>query len=182
MIPVTQTGLRTLRLGLLLSSIGWGVSLVFTFSTWDSDSNYLYQMGAGMMKYKPLLDYWLRMASATFGCIGVASALACVRPVFFQGLILLLGPFHLFLGVVLTVAAIGNHLHAVSHSTYVADITFCFLTAILIITPLTAAFFRRYERTAPIADGNLSCCVSGRSGQRCLAGIPPDRQSGCRAR
>ena len=156
MIPVTQTWLRILRLGLLLSSIGWGVSFVFTFSTWDSASNYLYQMGAGMMQYKPLLDYWLRMASATFGCIGVASALACIRPAFFQGLILLLGPFHIFLGVVLTVAAVGNHLHAVSHATYVADITFCFLTAILIITPLVATCCRRHERTAAIVDGSLA--------------------------
>jgi hypothetical protein len=109
-------------------------------------------MGAGMMKYKPLLDYWLRMASATFGCIGVASALACFRPVFFQGLILLLGPLHLFLGVVLTIAAISNHLHTGSHPTFVPDITFCYLTAILIITPLAVTYIRGRERTASIAD------------------------------
>jgi hypothetical protein len=142
LIPAGKGLLRTLQLGLLLSSIGWGISFIFTFTTWNFASDQLFLMGAGRMEYDPLLDYWLRMASAAFGCIGIASALACLRPAFFQGLIVLLGPFHLFVGSVLAASAVLNHLNTESHPTFVADITFCFVTAILIIVPLAVTLLR----------------------------------------
>lgn len=142
MIPASRGWLRTLQLGLLLSSIGWGISFLFTFSSWDSASDQLYMMGADKIEYQPLLDYWLRMASAAFGCIGIASALACARPLYFQGLILLLGPFHAFMGIVLTAAAFSNKLNTESHPTFTADITFCFVTSLLIIVPLAVTRFR----------------------------------------
>jgi hypothetical protein len=142
MIPTTKGWLRILQIGLLFSSMGWGISFYFTFTTWDSASDQLYLMGAGTIDYNPLLDYWLRMASAAFGCIGIASILACSRPAFFHGLILLLGPFHGFVGTVLVVSAVRNHLNTESHPTFVADITFCFLTAALIMLPLAVAYTR----------------------------------------
>ena len=142
MIPTTKGWLSTLQIGLLFSSVGWGISFYFTFSTWDSASDQLYLMGAGTIEYNPLLDYWLRMASAAFGCIGIASILACIRPMFFQALILLLGPFHAFIGTVLAVSAFRNHLNTESHPTFVADITFCYITAILIMLPLVIAYAR----------------------------------------
>lgn len=141
-IPRGKIWLRTLQIGLLFSSLGWGVSFIFTFSNWESASEQLFLMGAGRIEYNPLLDYWLKMTSAAFGCIGIGSALACFRPVFFQGLILLLGPFHLFVGSVLVASAVINQLNTESHPTFVADITFCFMTALLIIVPLTATFYR----------------------------------------
>jgi hypothetical protein len=143
MIPTTKGWLRILQIGLLFSSMGWGISFYFTFATWDSASDQLYLMGAGTIEYNPLLDYWLRMASAAFGCIGIASILACFRPTFFRGLILLLGPFHAFVGAVLVVSAMRNHLNTESHPTFVADITFCFVTAALITLPLVIAYTRR---------------------------------------
>jgi hypothetical protein len=152
LIPTTRGWLRTLQLGLLLSSIGWGISFLFTFSTWDSASDQLYVMGVGRLEYRPLLDYWLRMASAAFGCIGIASALACVRPLFFQGLIVLLGPFHLFMGIVLAVSAVNNDLNTEAHPTFVPDITFCFVTAILILVPLAVTCFRAGSKIPEIAD------------------------------
>lgn len=142
MIPAGKGLLRTLQLGLLLSSIGWGISFIFTFTTWDFASDQLFLMGAARMDYHPLLDYWLRMASAAFGCIGISSALACLRPVFFEGLIVLLGPFHVFVGSVLTASAIINQLNTESHPTFAADITFCFVTATLIIVPLAVTLIR----------------------------------------
>ena len=132
-----------LRLGLLLSSIGWGISFGFTFCSWDAASHQLYQMGADRIAYQPLLDYWLKMASAAFGCIGLASALACLRPASFEGLICLLGPFHGFMGTVLAISAMTNNLQTDRHPTFVADITFCFVTASLISVPLLMRFFRR---------------------------------------
>ncbi len=145
LIPHCRGLLRLLRLGLLLSSIGWGISFWFAFSSWDSVSDQFYYMGAGRIGYRPMLDYWMRMAGAAFGCIGIASGLACWNPWFFRGLVFLLGPFHLFVGVVLFAAAHSNHLNRDEHPTFVADITFCFVTAILIIGPLAATYFRRND-------------------------------------
>ena len=151
LIPHTPGWFRVLRFGLLLSSIGWGISFFFTYSSWDSASDQLYLMGAGYIGYRPLLDYWLKMASATFGCIGIASALACLRPTLFEGLVWLLGPFHAFIGVVLTVSAISNNLRTDRHPTFLADITFCFITAILISLPLILGIVRR--KTQPDQGG-----------------------------
>jgi hypothetical protein len=156
LIPAKRGLLRTLQLGLLLSSIGWGISFIFTFSSWDSASDQLYLMGAAKIDYQPLMDYWLRMASAAFGCIGIASALACVRPMCFQGLILLLGPFHVFMGIVLAAAAVSNDLNTESHPTFVADITFCFVTSILIIVPLAVTRFRGGGRTGSSSSERLT--------------------------
>jgi predicted anti-sigma-YlaC factor YlaD len=127
-----------LRLGLLLSSAGWGISFLFTFTSWEFASEQLFLMGAERIDYQPLLDYWLKMASATFGCLGIASALACAWPERFHGMIQLLGPFHAFLGVILTVSAITNHLNRETHPTFTADITFCFVTSLLISVPIFA--------------------------------------------
>ncbi len=107
-------------------------------------------MGAGTIEYRPLLDYWLKMASAAFGCIGIASILACIRPSLFEGLVWLLGPFHGFIGVVLTASAISNELRPDRHPTFVADITFCFVTALLISIPLAAT---RIRNKKPEPDG-----------------------------
>ncbi|GAA5127026.1 hypothetical protein JIN84_09235 [Luteolibacter yonseiensis] len=126
-----------LRLGLLLSACGWGISFFFTFAPWQMAADQLWEMGsAERMPYDPQLDYWLRMASSAFGCIGIASALACVSPAKFPGMIRLLGPFHLIVGTTLAVSAHLNHLDPVHHLTYRADITFCFATAFLILAPL----------------------------------------------
>lgn len=137
-IPTSRAWLLVLRFGLTLAAVGWGISFFFTFAPWESASAQLHGMGAGWIDYDPMLDYWLRMASATFGGIGIAAALAALRPVFFSSLILLLGPFHLFVGGVLVVAAVRNGLRSESHPTFIADITFCFATAVLIMVPLAA--------------------------------------------
>jgi len=155
LIPKSPGWLRMLRLGLLLSSIGWGISFVFTFSPWGSASDHLYLMGAERIPYQPLLDYWLKMASATFGCIGIASALACIRPGSFEGMVILLGPFHGLIGTVLTISAVANELRTDRHPTFIADITFCFVTAFLISAPLLANILRKKSRPAN-ADENLA--------------------------
>jgi predicted anti-sigma-YlaC factor YlaD len=145
LIPQTTGWLRVLRLGLLLAAVGWGISFLFTFSSWEAASDQLYLMGAGTIEYRPLLDYWLKMASAAFGCIGIASALACWKPVRFEGLVWLLGPFHAFMGVVLTVSAIQNDLERSQHPMFVADITFCFVAAVLISAPLIPALRKKSD-------------------------------------
>lgn len=136
MIPTARRWLNVLQIGLILSAIGWGISFSFTFTSWSTASNQLYDMGAKHIADDPLLDYWLKMASSVFGCIGLASALACFKPQTFAGLIALLGPFHFFVGTVLAVTACRNGLNPKAHPSFIPDITFCFLTGLLIQLPL----------------------------------------------
>ncbi|RYD48879.1 MAG: hypothetical protein EOP85_02695 [Verrucomicrobiaceae bacterium] len=145
MLPTERAWLRMLRLGLILSSCGWGISFFFTFAPWEMAADQLYDMGATPIAYDPLVDYWLRMASCAFGCIGIASALACVWPARFTGLISLLGPFNLIVGTTLAFSAWRNQLDPQVHSTFIPDITFCFLTGFLISGPLLRERFLKSE-------------------------------------
>jgi len=138
-LPDTRFWLNLLRLGLLASAAGWGISFSFTFASWEAVAAQFRLMGAGSIEYRPLLDYWLRMASAAFGCIGIASLLACLRHIAFRNLIRLLGPFHYVMGISLAVAAYRNHLTMALHPTFGPDIVFCFFTGTLIQLPLWKA-------------------------------------------
>ena len=146
MLPTERTWLTILRLGLLLSACGWGISFFFTFAPWDAATEQLQDMGANVIPDDPLLDYWLRMASSAFGCIGIGSALACLRPAAFDGLIRLLGPFHFIVGTTLAIAAYQNHLTPKLHPTFIPDITFCFVSGLLIQIPLLRESVVRSKR------------------------------------
>ncbi len=145
MLPTERAWLNMLRLGLLLSACGWGISFFFTFAPWETAARQLHDMGANEIPYDPLLDYWLRMASSAFGCIGIASALACLRPEKFTGMISLLGPFHFIVGATLVVASYKNQLTPDLHSTFLPDITFCFLAGLLILIPLLRETLRKQK-------------------------------------
>ena len=125
-----------MQLGLLIAAAGWGISFFFTFASWSTAENQLRVMGAEAIPYQPLLAYWLRMASSVFGCIGIISLLAALKPKSFVGLIWLLGPFHYIVGTVLSIAAYQNQLLPKLHPTFIPDITFCFLAGSLIQIPL----------------------------------------------
>ena len=138
-IPTTPGPLRVLRIGLLFSTVGWSISFFFTFVPWNMAADQLATMGLTGLEYHPLLDYWLKMASAVFGCVGVASAVAAVRPQAHPGLVRMLGVFHAFVGAVLVAAARANHLQPDLHPTFRIDIAFCFSTAALILLPIFIA-------------------------------------------
>ena len=136
MIPTTRGWLNTLQIGLAVSAVGWGIALFFTFAPWNAAADQLESMGAGFIPYHPLADYWLKMASAVFGCIGLASAIACFRPQRFESFIRLLGPFHFVIGIILAISAYQNGLNPKVHISFVPDIVFCFLAGTLIQLPL----------------------------------------------
>lgn len=155
LIPSATGLLRLLRLGLILSCIGWSISFWFAFGSWASVSDQFFYMGAGRIAYQPMLDYWMRMAGAAFGCIGIASGLACLYPRFFRGLVFLLGPFHLVVGAVLFSASRSNQLDPDQHPTFVADITFCFVTAALILGPLAVTYFKQNRHAQQLGDSDV---------------------------
>ena len=136
MLPTTRRWLNTLQIGLAVSAVGWGIALFFTFAPWSAAVEQLEALGAGEIPYHPLADYWLKMASSVFGCIGLASALACFRPHAFASFIRLLGPFHFVIGITLAVSAYQNQLTPKLHPSFVPDIVFCFLAGTLIQLPL----------------------------------------------
>src|SRR5262245_21909891 len=101
MLPTARSWLLILRLGLIISAFGWSISFYFTFHMWPEAVEWLYGMGAGPIDYQPLLGYWLKMASAVFGCIGVVAALAAFRPGRYVAIIHFLAWLHLVVGVTL---------------------------------------------------------------------------------
>ena len=133
---MTRGSMLTLKAGLFLSAFGWGLSFVFTIEPWDRAVLRLYQMGAEQIPYQPLLAYWLKMASAVFGCLGVASAVCFMRTERMIEVIRLLVPLHLIVGITLIGSAMSSKLDPAIHKSFVADITFCFVTAGLIGVPL----------------------------------------------
>lgn len=135
--------LRMLKAGLFLSAFGWGLSFVFTIEPWDHAILRLYRMGADHIAYQPLLAYWLKMASAVFGCLGVASAVCFMRTERMIEVIRLLVPLHLIVGITLISSAVSNKLDPAIHKSFVADISFCFAVAVLIGVPLAIQARRR---------------------------------------
>ena len=146
MIPTSKCSLNILRLGLLISALGWGLALSFTFTPWAVAADYMDTMGAGHVEYRPVMDYWLRMASIVMGCIGAASFLAARKPNSYGSVICLLGPFNFIVGITLLVSALNNDLHPAKHPTFIPDIVFCFLTGCLITFPVLHA--RRANKSA----------------------------------
>jgi hypothetical protein len=128
--------LLILRLGLLIGAFGWGISFYFTFTSWEASADWLYAMGAREIPYQPLMDYWLKMASTVFGCLGLLFLLAGLQPARYAPLLPLFAAFHLVVGASLVVAALRNGLTPGLHPTFIADITFCFCAALLIGGPL----------------------------------------------
>lgn len=122
-----------LRVCLLIGAIGWGISVFFTITPWSISMDQLQRMGAKPVAYQPLLDYWLKMASAVFVGIGALFFMAFLQPEKHRQLIPYLGIFSLVMGVVLLIAAISNELNTEQHPTFVADISFCLLVGLGIL-------------------------------------------------
>lgn len=135
-IGLTPRLMLVLKVGLISSTIGWGIAFVFTVLPWQQAVERLYVMGATPLAYEPLLAYWLKMSSAVFGCIGLASLVCFRRTERMLDTVRLLVPLHLIVGSVLIWAAFENHLDPAVHHSFLFDIAFCFVTAALIGVPL----------------------------------------------
>lgn len=63
--------LHLLRLFLVFSAIGWGVTVVGVFASWSQVNAIAQGLGAKFIAYDPMMDYWLRMVSGAFALIGL---------------------------------------------------------------------------------------------------------------
>lgn len=135
-----------IKTGLAFCTVGWGISFVFTILPWHRAVDRLAAMGATTIIYQPLLAYWLKMSSAVFGCIGLASLVCFRRTERMFETIRLLVPLHLIVGGVLVPAAIENDLDPTVQTSFPYDIAFCFVTAALLGVPL-AIHARRTRAT-----------------------------------
>jgi len=122
-----------LQTGLLLGFLGWFISFIFTFSSWEFSTKILYGMGAKNIEYQPLLDYWLKMASSAFGCLGLLFFAAYRNNNQYKNLIPLLGYGSIFIGIILLISGMNNSLKADLHPTRYIDLLFCFGVGTLII-------------------------------------------------
>lgn len=116
---------------LLLGSGGWFVSFFFTFTSWSVSENILHGMGAEKIAYQPLLDYWLKMASSAFGCIGIMYFICFLNPKRYFYTINLLSYMSIFVGAVISYSAIKNKLSYPAHPTFIIDIIFCFYVGVV---------------------------------------------------
>ena len=127
--PIDSRKRTILVFSLLFGGCGWGISVFFLIGSWEDSTQTLYFMGADVIEYQPLLNYWLKMAAAAFTFIGLMFFWGAWKPQKFQHMNLLLGWFSLFVGVVLAVSAVAEGLTPLKHKSFTADIIFCFLVA-----------------------------------------------------
>lgn len=75
-----RTRFRLLRLVLFFCAVAWGVSVFGVFTSWEAAAGALQGMGAKPIRYDPMFDYWLRMASGAFALVGTGYFLLAMRP------------------------------------------------------------------------------------------------------
>jgi hypothetical protein len=85
-------------------------------------------MGAGIIKYQGVLDYWLKMASSTFGCLGVIYFICFLYPDENWRTIRYLSCLSIFVGTTLVYSVIQNGLTYPDQPTFPIDIGFCLFT------------------------------------------------------
>lgn len=119
---------RIPRFSLLLAASGWAISFIFTFSSWRRGVDILSHMGADFIKYQGVLDYWLKMASSVFGCIGIIYFICYLYPDENVKTIRFLSGLSIFVGTILVYAAIKNNLVYPNQPTFPIDIAFCYFT------------------------------------------------------
>ena len=94
--------LTILRLLLLAAGLGWGATVIGVFIPWEWATAHLETFGgSGPIPDDNMLNYWMRMAAAAFGLIGVFFLLAAWKPYHYKNIIPLLGYGSIVVGLVL---------------------------------------------------------------------------------
>ncbi len=116
---------RLLRMFLLLGALTWGAAIPGIFLGWNSAASALKGLGAEVIEYDKMLDYWLRMASAGFGGIGVMYLLPVLQLDRYREFVPWLGGLALVQGLVLFFHGMRLELDPWP---FVGDVSACLLT------------------------------------------------------
>lgn len=122
--------LRLLRIFLGLAAITWGAAIPGVFLSWDSAVSAMEGLGAQPLKYDPMLDYWLRMATGAFGVIACVYLLPMFKPHRYWHLIPWLGGLALGQGMILLFHGLRLGLRPWP---FIGDVSACFLSGIGIL-------------------------------------------------
>jgi len=76
----TTRRLHLLRLILLFSAFVWGISTFGVFLNWETALGVLQDMGANLIAYDRMLNYWLRIAPGAFALVGTDYLLLAISP------------------------------------------------------------------------------------------------------
>ena len=116
--------MRPLRFFLAFSALVWGVSWIGVFLPWPAAVDALQGLGARDLPADPMLDYWLRMASAAFGLVGLLYGLTAWNPGRHVAMLPCLGRLMLVEGGVLLFHGARLELPPFP---FVADVAACFV-------------------------------------------------------
>ena len=116
--------LRLLRLFLVFAALGWGVSVVGVFASWPQVNAIAQGMGAKLIAYDPMLDYWLRMICGAFTLIGLWYLALALWPRKFAAAIPWFGWIMVLEGVILLVSGLRL---GIGPFPFYGDVAACFL-------------------------------------------------------
>jgi hypothetical protein len=116
--------LRLLRLFLVFSAIGWGVTVVGVFAAWPQINEIAQGMGAKPIAYDPMLDYWLRMISGAFTLVGLWYLALALWPRKFAAAIPFFGWLMIAEGVILLVSGLRL---GIGLFPFCGDVAACFI-------------------------------------------------------
>jgi len=94
--------INILRFTLLVTGLGWGLTVLGVFLPWEFATEHLEVFGgSGPIPNDPMLNYWLRMAAGAFGIVGYFFLISAWKPEQYKNIIPLLGWLSLFEGFIL---------------------------------------------------------------------------------
>lgn len=113
---------RLIRIMSCIIGLGFLISLYFTFTSWETGYSYLCDMGAKPVAYQPIFKYWLNMASASFGCVGVLYLMIALDPQKYIQIIPWASLQLLFVGVILIITGFRVGLQT---EFFLGDVAYC---------------------------------------------------------
>jgi hypothetical protein len=129
---------RLLRLFLIYSAFGWGISVLGIFLSGSAAFElltYISGVDTSLIQKEPMYDYWLRMASSVFAFIGLAYLFLAIYPKKYASLMPFAGAFMILEGLVLMIH--GFRLN-IPISNFWGDFAFCLIGGIGILVCMSS--------------------------------------------
>jgi hypothetical protein len=117
-----RSRLILLRIFFFGAALGWGVSFVGAVFPWPRFAANLFRLGGVNVPDSPMIVYWVRMACAVYGFIGIFYLLLGLNPRKYRSMIPFSAALMLGVGAILLVHGLRLGLPALP---FTADVTFC---------------------------------------------------------